>query len=124
MAEGAQRVWDTITRILDSVRGLITREIPSSEMAGLLRMADAAQQSAKVGVATFVAFLALMSVNLGVINLLPLPVLDGGHLVYHAFEAVTGRPLPRRWFLVLQGVGLAIILCLTVLANYNDLARH
>jgi regulator of sigma E protease len=71
----------------------------------------------------YIGFLALVSVSLGVLNLLPLPVLDGGHLMYHLFEAVTGRPVSDLWLERLQRGGLAIMLLMMTLALYNDFAR-
>jgi regulator of sigma E protease len=71
----------------------------------------------------YVGFLALVSVSLGVLNLLPLPVLDGGHLMYYLFEGVTGRPVSELWLERLQRGGVAIMLALMSLALYNDLAR-
>ena len=71
----------------------------------------------------YLGFLALVSVSLGVLNLLPLPVLDGGHLMYYLFEAVTGRPVSAAWLERLQRGGVAIMLGMMSLAIYNDLAR-
>jgi regulator of sigma E protease len=76
-----------------------------------------------LGAAYYLGFLALVSVSLAVLNLLPLPMLDGGHLMYYLFEAVTGRPVSDAWLARLQRGGVAIMLVMMSLALYNDLAR-
>ena len=86
-------------------------------------MADYAGQTADLGWVYFLSFLAWVSIGLGVMNLLPLPVLDGGHLMYYLFEAVTGRPVSDVWLQRLQKAGLAFLFLLMSLALYNDMAR-
>jgi regulator of sigma E protease len=86
-------------------------------------IADYAGQSAKVGWFAYVAFLALISVSLGVLNLLPVPVLDGGHLVYYGLEAIKGKPLSERFMQITQKAGLAAIMGLMAVALFNDLSR-
>jgi len=71
----------------------------------------------------YLSFLALISVSLGVLNLLPLPVLDGGHLLYYLIEGVTGRPIPEQWLERLQRAGMAVLLALMSVAVFNDIAR-
>ena len=92
-------------------------------LSGPLTIADYAGQSVRLGLAYYLGFLAVVSVSLGVLNLLPLPVLDGGHLMYYLFEAVTGQPLSDAWLERLQRGGVAIMLMMTSLALYNDVAR-
>jgi regulator of sigma E protease len=92
-------------------------------LSGPITIADYAGKSAKLGWVYYIGFLALVSVSLGVLNLLPLPVLDGGHLMYYLFEGVTGRPVSERWLERLQRGGVAIMLMMMSLALYNDLAR-
>jgi regulator of sigma E protease len=75
------------------------------------------------GLAYYIGFLALVSVSLGVLNLLPLPMLDGGHLMYYLFEAVTGRPVPDLWLDRLQRGGIAVLLVMMSVALFNDVAR-
>jgi regulator of sigma E protease len=86
-------------------------------------IADAAGKTASFGIEPFVKFLALLSVSLGLLNLLPIPVLDGGHLLYFAIEAVTGKPLSEDAQALGQRIGLALILSLMTLAFYVDIAR-
>ena len=92
-------------------------------LSGPLTIADYAGRSAELGWLPYLSFLAVVSVSLGVLNLLPIPVLDGGHLLYYAIEAVTRRALPQRVQDVLQQGGLALIAVLMAIALYNDFAR-
>jgi regulator of sigma E protease len=92
-------------------------------LSGPVAIADYAGQSAKVGAIAYIAFLALISVSLGVLNLLPVPVLDGGHLVYYGLEAIKGRPLSERFLQVTQKAGLMAIVGLMAVALFNDLSR-
>ena len=77
----------------------------------------------RLGLAYYLGFLAVVSVSLGVLNLLPLPMLDGGHLMYYLFEGLTGRPVSERWLERLQRGGVAIMLTMMSLALFNDVAR-
>jgi regulator of sigma E protease len=86
-------------------------------------MAEQAGQSAQQGWTTFLAFLAFVSVGLAVLNLLPIPILDGGHLMCYLWEAVTGSPPAKAWMAGLQKVGLAAVLSLMAVALFNDVAR-
>jgi regulator of sigma E protease len=92
-------------------------------LSGPLTIADVAGQSVRLGLAYYLGFLAVVSIGLGVLNLLPLPVLDGGHLMYYLFEGVTGRPVSELWLERLQRGGVAIMLMMMSLALYNDVAR-
>jgi len=86
-------------------------------------IADTAGKTASFGIEAFVKFLALLSVSLGLLNLLPIPILDGGHLLYFAYEGITGRPLSEEVQAQGQRIGLALILSLMALAFYVDIAR-
>jgi regulator of sigma E protease len=107
----------------DVVVKLVRRVIPASTLGGPILIAQMAGEQAKEGLLPFAYFLGLLSVNLGVLNLLPVPVLDGGHLVLFALEALIGRPLSADARMRAQQVGLAFILGLTLLVFYNDIAR-
>lgn len=102
---------------------MVTGDASSRNISGPLSIAEFAGQSARLGAAQFLSFLGLVSLSLGLLNLLPVPVLDGGHLLYYAAEWVRGRPLPERLRVLGQQVGLAALLALTVLAFYNDITR-
>ncbi|MBU6491723.1 MAG: site-2 protease family protein, partial [Burkholderiales bacterium] len=92
-------------------------------LSGPVTIADYAGQSARLGLSYFIAFLALVSISLGVLNLLPIPVLDGGYLLYYAVEAITGRAVPEQWQGVLQRIGLICIVLLSAVALSNDLSK-
>ena len=92
-------------------------------LSGPLTIADYAGQSVQQGLTYYLAFLALVSVSLGVLNLLPLPMLDGGHLMYYAFEGLTGRPVSDLWLARLQRGGIALLLMMMSVALFNDVAR-
>ena len=102
---------------------MLIGEASLRNLSGPLTIADYAGQSASLGWIPFLTFLALVSVSLGVLNLLPLPVLDGGHLMYYLWEAVAGRPLSEVWMDRLQRGGVALLVALMSLAIFNDLAR-
>jgi regulator of sigma E protease len=86
-------------------------------------MADYAGRSASLGLGAYLSYLALVSISLGVFNLLPLPVLDGGHLLYYLYEALTGSPPSQEWLDALQRVGFAALLMLMVFSLFNDVVR-
>jgi regulator of sigma E protease len=102
---------------------MLMGELSMRNLSGPVTIADLAGQSARVGWLAYVSFLALISISLGVLNLLPIPVLDGGHLVYYALEAIRGRPLSERFMIITQKAGFAIILMMMALALFNDITR-
>jgi regulator of sigma E protease len=103
--------------------GLVTGSAALSNISGPVSIAQYAGQSAQIGLATFLGFLALISVSIGLLNLLPIPVLDGGHLLYYAVEAIKGSPVSERVQVMGQQVGLALLFALMTLALYNDFVR-
>jgi regulator of sigma E protease len=102
---------------------LVTLRISPSALGGPIQIAVAAGQSAKVGMSQLMFFTALVSVNLAVLNLLPVPMLDGGHLLFFGCEAVLGRPISVRKREIAQQVGFVLLMMLMVFALYNDVSR-
>lgn len=123
LAHGAEKTWDMSVFSLRMLGKMVTGDLSWKNLSGPVAIADFAGQSVKIGWFAYVAFLALISVSLGVLNLLPVPVLDGGHLVYYALEAIKGRPLSERFMQVTQRVGLAMVAGLMIVALFNDLSR-
>ncbi|HEX5725654.1 MAG TPA: RIP metalloprotease RseP [Longimicrobiaceae bacterium] len=120
---GFRDAWGTTVYIATALKQLFTGEISPRNMGGLISIAQASGESARAGMEPFLLFLALLSVNLAVLNLLPIPILDGGHLLFLAIEAVRGRPLSVEARIRLSHVGLIIIVGLMLWANGNDLVR-
>jgi regulator of sigma E protease len=123
IAKAATQTWQMSTMTLKTMGKMLIGQASLKNLSGPLTIADYAGQSARLGLAYYLGFLAVVSVSLGVLNLLPLPVLDGGHLMYYLFEGVTGRPVSELWLERLQRGGVAIMLMMMSLALYNDVAR-
>lgn len=123
LAGAAVRTWDTSVFSLRMLGGMLTGDVSPTNLSGPVAIADFAGQSARLGWVSFIGFLALMSISLGVLNLLPVPVLDGGHIMYHLAELATGRPLPEAVLEVGQRIGVAALATLMMVAFYNDIQR-
>lgn len=123
VAQGFADTRDMITLLLTTLRDLFTGALSPRNLGGLLAIGEASGQSAEEGPWTFLAFLAFLSVNLAVLNLLPIPILDGGHLMFLAIEAARGRPLSLEARIRLSHVGLIIVVGLMLWANGNDVVR-
>jgi len=102
---------------------VFTGDASLKNISGPLTMADFAGQSAQQGALVFVGYLALISISLGVLNLLPVPLLDGGHLLYYFAELIKGSPVSDRAFEVGQRIGMAVLAMLMALALFNDVSR-
>ena len=117
------RTWEVSMLTLRMLGRMLIGEASLKNLSGPLTIADYAGQSVNQGLAYYLGFLALVSVSLGVLNLLPLPMLDGGHLMYYLFEGVTGRPVSDLWLARLQRGGVAVLLVMMSVALFNDVAR-
>ena len=123
MQDGVQRTWDLSVLTLKTLGRMVIGQASLQNLSGPVTIADYAGKSAELGWVAYLSFLAVVSVSLGVLNLLPLPVLDGGHLLYYAYEGLTRRSVSQRWQERLQQGGLVVIAMMMAIALYNDLAR-
>ena len=123
LVRAASKTWEMSALTLEMLGKMVIGQASLKNLSGPITIADYAGQSVRLGLAYYLGFLAVVSVSLGVLNLLPLPMLDGGHLMYYLFEAVTGRPVSDLWLERLQRGGVAIMLMMMSLALFNDVAR-
>jgi regulator of sigma E protease len=123
VVQGARKTWELSVFTLRMLGRIFTGEASLKNISGPLTMADFAGQSAQAGVLVFVGYLALISISLGVLNLLPVPLLDGGHLLYYFAEVFKGSPVSDRAFEVGQRIGMAMLAVLMALALFNDVSR-
>lgn len=118
-----QETWDKSVFSLVMMGKMLTGEVSWKNLSGPVTIADYAGQSARLGFDYYVKFMAMVSISLGVLNLLPIPVLDGGHLMYHMIEVVRRRPLSERAAVIGQQIGMSILFALMAFAFFNDLNR-
>jgi regulator of sigma E protease len=123
LAKGVVKTWDISVFSLKMLGRMLIGEVSWKHLSGPVTIADFAGQSAQMGWISYLSFLALISISLGVLNLLPIPLLDGGHLMYYAIEIVKGGPVSERAMELGQRVGLALLLVMMAFAFYNDLNR-
>jgi regulator of sigma E protease len=123
MGRAIEQTFDTSVFTLKMIGRMVVGEVSWKNVSGPVTIADYAGQSARMGVTPYLKFLALISISLGVLNLLPIPILDGGHLMYYLAELIKGGPLSERVMEIGQQIGLAILLLLMAFAFYNDINR-
>ena len=123
LVAGVRKTAELSAFTLRMLGRIVTGEASVKNISGPITMADFAGQSAQAGTLVFVGYLALISISLGVLNLLPVPLLDGGHLLYYFVEVIKGSPVSDRVFEVGQRIGMAVLAMLMTLALFNDLSR-
>ncbi len=121
---GVAKTWEMSSLTVQMLWRILTGQVSAKNISGPISIAEFAGISASLGITAFLAFLAIISVSLGVLNLMPVPLLDGGQVVYQLVEAVKGTPLSERAQLFGQQVGIALLVVLMSLAFYNDISRH
>jgi regulator of sigma E protease len=121
---GVAKTWEMSSLTVQMLWRIVTGQVSAKNISGPISIAEFAGISAYLGLTAFLAFLAIISVSLGVLNLMPVPLLDGGQVVYQLVEAVKGTPLSERTQLFGQQVGIALLVVLMSLAFYNDISRH
>ena len=124
ITKALQRTHDLIIFTLKMIVGLIAGEVGLNNLAGPIGIADQAGKTAELGLLSYLSFLAVLSVSLGVINLFPLPMLDGGHIVFHLYELILGKKLPERVIVKAQQIGMICLLGLMFFVISNDLSRY
>lgn len=120
---GISRTYETAWFSLKMMGRMATGSVSVRNISGPVTIADYAGQTARIGLAAYIGFLALISVSIGVLNLLPIPMLDGGHLMYYVLEIARGKPVPEQWLETGQRVGLGLLAALMGLAFFNDFTR-
>jgi len=122
--EAVVQTWEIIKLTGQSFMKIVERVIPLDTVGGPILIVQMVSEQANQGMANLLALTALISINLGLINLLPIPVLDGGHILFFGIESVSGRRVPERIQELTTKLGLALLIMLMILATYNDLQRH
>lgn len=123
MIKAIKKTWETSIFTLQMIGKMVAGEMSLKNVSGPITIADYAGKSAQMGVASYLGFLAVISISLGVLNLLPIPLLDGGHLMYYVVEMAKGSPLSASAMEIGQRIGMALLFALMVFALYNDISR-
>jgi regulator of sigma E protease len=117
------KTWDFSSSTVKSIAGMLMGRVSADNIGGPISIAQFAGKSAEYGVIAFISFLAMISISLGILNLLPIPVLDGGHLVFYVLEGIRGKPLAEQSQLKAQKIGMFLLMMLMIIAFSNDLSR-
>jgi len=123
LAKAVQKTWDTSILTLKMLGKMLVGELSWRNITGPITIADYAGQTARIGIISYLSFIAFISISLGVMNLLPIPVLDGGLLLYYSLEVLTGRQVSKRFNEIAQRAGLGILVTLMLVAVFNDIVR-
>jgi regulator of sigma E protease len=123
LGKAVKKTWDTSALTLKMLGKMIVGEVSFKNITGPITIADYAGQTARIGLISYLSFIAFISISLGIMNLLPIPVLDGGHLLYYSLEVLTGRPVSERFGNIAQRAGLGILMALMGVAVFNDIVR-
>ena len=123
LKNAADQTWADTTMTLGAIKKMVVGLLSLDNLSGPITIAQVASQSISSGLESFLSFLALLSVSLGVLNLLPIPVLDGGHILYCLMEAVRGKPVPESWQVIGLKIGISFVFVLMAIAFYNDIMR-
>ena len=121
--KAGQKTWDTSLMSFKMLGKMLVGEVSLKNVTGPLTIADYAGKTSRSGLISYLSFMALISISLGVMNLLPIPVLDGGHLLYYSLEVLTGKPVSERFGEIAQRVGLALLMAIMAVAFFNDIVR-
>jgi regulator of sigma E protease len=123
LPRGVEKTWETTAFTVTMLTQMVVGNVSLKNISGPLSIADIAGSAARVGLAYSLSILALLSISLGILNLLPIPVLDGGQIVYQLVEGIKGSPLSERAMIIGQQIGIFCIIALASLAFYNDIVR-
>ncbi|MBE9561306.1 MAG: RIP metalloprotease RseP, partial [Proteobacteria bacterium] len=123
LIEGTKKTWEISMLSIRVMAKMLTLQVSYEHISGPITIAEFAGKTAQIGLSAFLSFLGLVSVSLGIINLLPIPLLDGGHLFFYLIEFIKGSPVTENTEYFLQRIGLTLLLCLMGLAIFNDLER-
>jgi regulator of sigma E protease len=123
MIRAIVKTWETSVFTLQMIWKMVIGEVSWKNVSGPITIADYAGKSAQMGIASYLGFLALISISLGVLNLLPIPLLDGGHLMYYVIEIIKGSPPSEKAMEIGQQLGMVLLFTLMAFAVYNDINR-
>ena len=123
VGEGARQSWYVVAGTFDYISNIVTGRMKADQLGGPIRIAQASGQMASIGISALLQLAAVLSVSIGLLNLMPVPVLDGGHLLFYLIEAIRGRPVGQAAQEIAFRIGLAMVLSLMVFATWNDIAR-
>ena len=123
LLKAGQKTWDSSMMSLSMLGKMVVGEVSIKNVTGPLTIADYAGKTSRSGLISYLSFMALISISLGVMNLLPIPVLDGGHLLYYSLEVLTGKPVSARFGEIAQRAGLALLMAIMAVAFFNDIVR-